>query len=91
MKKFRLESDYLELFPESQIGVLVCNGIDTHVKEPERYAPWLAACKEDAMQYVTCDTFTDNPVVREWRDAFYKFRTKKGARCSNGHSTKWRR
>lgn len=31
MKHFRLEDDYLTLFPESQIGVLVCEGIDNKV------------------------------------------------------------
>ena len=34
------------------------------------------------MKFVKVEVFTDNPVIREWRDAFYKFRTKKGARCS---------
>ena len=82
MKKFRLKSDFLEVLPESHIGILVCNGIDNHVKEPDRYAGWLAACQQEALQYVTNDTFIENPVIKEWREAFYKFRTKKGARCS---------
>ena len=82
MKKFRLEKDYLELFPASQIGILVCSGIDNHIKEPDRFEAWLRESQQEAMQYVTCEVFTDNPVIREWRDAFYKFRTKKGARCS---------
>lgn len=82
MKKFRLEKDYLELFPESHIGVLVCEGIDNKVYEEERYAEWIQESQKMAMQFVACDEFTDNPVIREWRDAFYKFKTKKGARCS---------
>ncbi len=82
MKYFRLENDYLELFPDSQIGVLVCEGIDNKIKDENKYAEWLKESQEAAMQYVTEEVFTDNPVIREWRDAFYKFRTKKGARCS---------
>ncbi len=82
MKHFRLENDYLELFPDSRIGVLVCDGIDNKVYDENRYADWLKESQEIAMQYVTEEVFTDNPVIRVWRDAFYKFRTKKGARCS---------
>ena len=37
MKKFIMEKDYLEIFPDSKIGVLVCYGIDNHVKEEEKY------------------------------------------------------
>ena len=82
MNHFRLEDDYLEIFPESQIGILVCEGIDNRTYDENRYADWLRESQELAMQYVTEDVFTDNPVIRVWRDAFYKFRTKKGARCS---------
>ncbi len=82
MKHFRLEDDYLELFPESQIGVLVCEGIDNKVYDENKYEAWLRESEKLAMQYVTEEVFTDNLVIREWRDAFYKFRTKKGARCS---------
>ena len=39
MKRFVLDPSFLELFPQSRIGVLVCKGIDNHVKEEERYAP----------------------------------------------------
>ena len=82
MKHFRLEDDYLELFPESQIGVLVCEGIDNKVYDENKYETWLRESEKLAMQHVTEEVFTDNPVIREWRDAFYKFKTKKGARCS---------
>ena len=37
MKRFVLDPSFLELFPQSRIGVLVCKGIDNHVKEEERY------------------------------------------------------
>ena len=36
MKKFRLEQDFLELFPQAQIGILVCNGIDNHEKDENK-------------------------------------------------------
>ena len=46
MKKFVLKDDFLELFPEAQIGILVCRGIDNHVKEEDKYAPWLRECEK---------------------------------------------
>ena len=82
MKKFRLEQDFLELFPQAQIGILVCNGIDNHEKDENKYVSWLRECEEISKQYTENPEFTSNPVIRGWRDAFYKFKTKKGARCS---------
>lgn len=82
MKYFRLEDDFLEILPDSRIGILICEGIDNTVKDPMKYADWLKECQSEALKHVTEEVFTDNPIVRKWRDAFYKFRTKKGARCS---------
>ncbi len=82
MKHFRLEEDFLAVLPDSRIGILVCEGINNKVQDPEKYADWLREAQEEAQQYVAAEVFTDNPVIRKWRDAFYKFRTKKGARCS---------
>ena len=82
MKKFILDPSFLELFPESRIGVLVCKDIDNHVKEEERYAPWLRECEKVSAAYIANPEFTENETIRNWRDAFYRFKTKKGARCS---------
>lgn len=82
MKHFRIEDDFLEILPESRIGVLVCEGINNRTEEPEKYAEWLKESQKEGLQYVTEEVFTDNPVIRKWREAFYKFKTKKGARCS---------
>ena len=82
MRYFRIEEDFLEVLPESRIGVLVCEGINNKITDPEKYKEWLAESQAEAMQYVTEEVFTDNPVIRKWRDAFYRFRTKKGARSS---------
>ena len=82
MKKFRLEKEFLEIFPEARIGLLVCRGIDNRVKDPEKYRAALDEAQEISKQYIQDPEFTQNPVIRTWRDAFYKFKTKKGARCS---------
>lgn len=82
MKKFIMEQPYLDIFPESKIGILVCNGIDNHIKEEDKYADFLAECEKLVLKHVENPEFTQNPIIRTWRDAFYKFKTKKGARCS---------
>uniref|UniRef100_UPI0038F69994 phenylalanine--tRNA ligase beta subunit-related protein n=1 Tax=Streptomyces galilaeus TaxID=33899 RepID=UPI0038F69994 len=35
-----------------------------------------------ALDYLPDDSFTQNEVIQEWRQAFTKFKTKKGARSS---------
>ena len=82
MKKFRLEEDYLEIFPNTKIGILVCKGINNKVVDEERYAPYLRECEKAAMKHIANAEFTSNPIIKTWREAFYKFKTKKGARCS---------
>lgn len=82
MKKFRMEPDYLALFPESKIGILICTGIDNHIKDENKYKSYLRDCEKLALKHIENPEFTQNPIIRTWRDAFYKFKTKKGARCS---------
>ena len=82
MKKFIIEKDFLEIFPDAKIGILVCRGIDNHIKEENRYAAYLAEAQKEAAKHIANPEFTENPIIRTWRDAFYKFKTKKGARCS---------
>jgi len=82
MKKFILEQPFLEIFPDAKIGILVCKGINNQIVDEEKYASYLQESQKEALQYVENPEFTENPVIRTWRDAFYKFKTKKGARCS---------
>ena len=82
MKKFRMEPDYLALFPESKIGILICTEIDNHIKDENKYKSYLRDCEKLALKHIENPEFTQNPIIRTWRDAFYKFKTKKGARCS---------
>ena len=82
MKKFVMEQDFLNIFPDSKIGILVINGIDNHVKDEDKYVQYLRDCEKESLKFVQNPEFTENPTIRVWRDAFYKFKTKKGARCS---------
>ena len=42
----------------------------------------LRNAENEALKYLGNPEFTQNEVVRVWREAFQKFKTKKGARCS---------
>ena len=82
MKKFILEQPYLDIFPESKIGILVCTGIDNHIVDENKYIDYLQEAQKEALKHIANPEFTENTVIRTWRDAFQKFKTKKGARCS---------
>lgn len=82
MKKFILEQPFLDIFPESKIGILVCKGINNQITDENKYVDYLQNAQQEAMKHIENPEFTENPIIRTWRDAFYKFKTKKGARCS---------
>ena len=42
----------------------------------------ISKAEEEALKYLQDTEFTNNPVIKVWRDAFKKFKTKKGARSS---------
>ena len=37
MKKFVIEDDFWNLFPNAKIGVVICHGIDNSIKDKEQY------------------------------------------------------
>ncbi|GAY72393.1 B3/B4 domain-containing protein [Lentilactobacillus kosonis] len=85
MKKLIVDSGVIELFPELQINVLTLTGIKNHYEGgQEAYFTKLLADATTASAKFTSqsDTFSKNPVIDEWREAYRKFKTKKGARSS---------
>ena len=82
MKSFIIENEFWQLFPQAQIGVVVCKNIDNHIKDSGRYAEMLEKAQEEAKAYFTKEEFSSNEVVAVWREAFQNFKTKKGARAS---------
>ncbi|MFV0557926.1 MAG: B3/4 domain-containing protein [Enterococcus sp.] len=84
MKKFQVEETFWELFPQAQIYVLVLNNINNQEK-PEKVAYFqelLMNGSKEAQQFIQEEPFTQNAVIAQWREAFMKFKTKKGARSS---------
>lgn len=82
--KITVENEFWTLFPEGQISVLVVKGLDNTVDESKDpyFKSLLDKGAKRAEEYITDDNFTQNEVIQEWRQAFSKFKTKKGARSS---------
>ncbi|MBO3380329.1 B3/4 domain-containing protein [Clostridium perfringens] len=82
MKKFIIEDDFLELFPNAKIGIITCNGIDNTIKDENQYKDMISQGEKEALNHLPNEEFSSNEVIKVWRDAFKKFKTKKGARSS---------
>lgn len=86
MKRFVTEDSFWELFPEASIGVVVARGMKPADAVSEEDAKAIARRLNEANaaadQHLTSNTISQNEVVAVWRDAYQKFKTKKGARSS---------
>ena len=86
MKRFVTEDSFWELFPDARIGVVVAHGMKGADEVPEEdareLARMLAEANAAADKHLTSNTISQNAVVSVWRDAYQKFKTKKGARSS---------
>lgn len=82
MKKFITEDNFWELFPNAKIGVITCFNIDNSIKDDDKYKEMLLNSEKEALSHLRNEEFSSNEVIKVWRDAFKKFKTKKGARSS---------
>ncbi|WP_160672374.1 B3/4 domain-containing protein [Clostridium sp. C8-1-8] len=82
MKDFIIEEDFWSLFPNAMIGVIICHDIDNAIKDEEKYKESIYNAEKEALKYLQNEDFSSNHVIKVWRTAFQKFKTKKGARSS---------
>lgn len=82
MKKFIVENEFWNVFPNAKIGIIVSQGIDNSIKDTLKYEEILSKAGEEALKHLQNPSFSDNKVIKVWREAFQKFKTKKGARSS---------
>jgi len=82
MKKFIIEDSFWSIFPDARIGIVVCNNIDNTIKDNSKYEEMIRNAEKEALKYLDNPEFSSNPVISVWREAFKKFKTKKGARSS---------
>lgn len=85
MTKIIAEKSFWDLFPDAEIGVLALRGIDNSDGVYEAHPAVreeLAAANEAAVRWIPEEPVSKNEVVSVWRDAFKKFKKKKGNRSS---------
>ena len=82
--KVTVENEFWELFPQAQISIMVAKGLDNSVDESKDlyFKSLLEKGSKRAEDFISDEPFTQNEVIQEWRQAFTKFKTKKGARSS---------
>jgi DNA/RNA-binding domain of Phe-tRNA-synthetase-like protein len=81
-KIFFIEESFANLFPEAKIGIIIARGISNRRVDGFDYAGLLDEGRAEARRHLNAPDFPQNPVIAEWREAFKKFKTKKGARSS---------
>lgn len=86
MKQFVTEESFWELFPDARIGIVVAHGMKPGDQVSDEDASAIAKALRDANEaadkHLNSNTISQNQVVAVWRDAYQRFKTKKGARCS---------
>lgn len=82
MKKFIVEDQFWDVFPDAKIGVVICKGIDNTIRDIAKYDKLLRHGETKALEFLQNEEFSKNDVIKVWRDAYQKFKTKKGARSS---------
>jgi len=81
-RKFIIDPQVAQLFPGLEIGVLVVRGMDNRKRPGTDFDQLLAQGVEASRRHLAASEFAANPVVSIWREAFKRFRTRKGARSS---------
>ncbi|MFM0787762.1 B3/4 domain-containing protein [Streptococcus suis] len=82
MSQFVVDSSFWSLFPDTKIGVLLLKDYKTPAQSPDELVKLLEESNEIAQKFLTEDTFSENEVIQTYRQAYQKFKTKKGARSS---------
>lgn len=87
MKKFIADPSFWTLFPDAAIGVLTVAGINEAAQLSSQQAAEVAELLKNANAAALAHldegvALSQNRPVAVWREAYQKFPTKKGARCS---------
>ncbi len=86
MSKFIIEESFWDVFPGIEIGVILVKGIDNTEEGTVGVRPdvigFLEQSHREAKKFLTEEVLSENKVISVWREAYRKFKTKKGARCS---------
>lgn len=82
MAHFIVDESFWNLFPDAKIGVVLLKDYQKLDESPAELQSLLEESNELAKSFVEEEPFAENPVIQVYRQAFQKFKTKKGARSS---------
>ncbi len=84
MTRFVTTDAFWEIFPDTKIGIVTAKGISNGISDETaaKIKSDLEASFAKSKEYLTADVFSENSVIAVWREAFRKFKTKKGVRSS---------
>lgn len=82
MSKFIADKSFFELFPDAKLGVVLVKGMENSDESPIEVKKMLLDANDEAEKYLVAGQLSENKEVAVWREAYKKFKTKKGARCS---------
>lgn len=86
MTTFIAEPSFWDVFPDVEIGIVCVDGVkptaEISEENNQRAQELLQAANTHAQRWLTSTSISENEVVRVWRDAYQRFKTKRGARCS---------
>ncbi|MDC8913970.1 B3/4 domain-containing protein [Metamycoplasma hyosynoviae] len=82
MSKFVIEDSFWNLFPDAKIGVVLLKDFKNLSTSPTELQKMLAQSNLKAQEYLDSAEFSQNDVIRVYREVYQKFKTKKGARSS---------
>lgn len=82
MKKLFVEEKFKQVFPDYKLAVVICKNIDNHLEDENICRKLLDDAQKQSLKFIKNENFSTNEVIQIWRDAYSKFKTKKGARSS---------
>lgn len=50
MKRFVIEDDFWNLFPNARVGVVACHGIDNSIKDKDKYKDMIYDSEKEALK-----------------------------------------
>lgn len=82
MNKFIAEKSFWELFPNAKLGVVLLKNYNNNTESPDELKKLLVKSNELAKKHFPNEEFSENTIIKSYREAFKKFKIKKGVRSS---------
>jgi DNA/RNA-binding domain of Phe-tRNA-synthetase-like protein len=81
VRRFIIEDNFWELFPDTSIGVIVAKGLENSVTSPD-FANMLEEASEKVRVSLEGAELAKHPVISVWREAYKKFKSPRENRSS---------